>query len=166
MALRPDEIYTLEKPVWTHEDFERMGWHDVTIYAITFHPEAFEFVLDVDYIFAWVDPEPPSPGYSFWISPATLVFQNVTDFKARVEEPLGLQIMDINRKDPRPPKNAAYLPSKTEWKWTVDLLQGEIEFSSIGYCQYTRRKPIRVSSQQLTLEERGRISFDRPDAVE
>jgi hypothetical protein len=166
MALRPDEIYTLEKPVWTHEDFASMGWHDVVIHAITFRPEVYEFVLDVDYIFAWVDPQPPSPYFSFWISPATLVFQNVVNFKAQMEDPLGLQIMGISRKDPRPPRNADSIPLKTEWTWTIDLLQGEIEFSSAGFCQYIRRSPIRVSAQHFSLEERGGISFERAGTLQ
>ena len=165
MALRPDEIYTLEKPVWTHEDFDSMGWHDVMIHAITFCPEDYEFVLDVDYMFAWVDPEPPSPGYSFWMSPATLVFQNVNNFKAQIEDPLGLTIMDISRKDPRPPKNVEYISLKTEWTWTIDLLQGRVEFSAAGYRQYTRRTPIRASQQRFSAENRGGISFDRPEEL-
>ncbi len=165
MPLRPDQIYTLEKSVWTHDDFERMGWHDVAIHAITFRPEVYEFVLDVDYIFAWVDPEPPSAYFSFWMSPATLVFQNVIGFKAHFEDPLGLQILDISRKDPRPPKNAHQIPLKTEWTWTIDLVQGEMEFSAAGFCQYTRRKPVRCASQEFSLEQRGPVSFDRPESL-
>jgi hypothetical protein len=165
MALKPGEIYTLEKSVWTHEDFESMGWHDVTIHAITFCPKAYEFVLDVDYIFAWVHPEPPSPGFSFWVSPATLVFQNVINFKAQIEDPMGLQIMDINRKEPRPPKNADHIPQKIEWTWTIELLQGDIEFSSVGFRQYTRRKPVRIPAQQFSTDERGPVSFDRPEGI-
>jgi hypothetical protein len=163
MTLKPNDIYFLEKTVWTHEDFDSMGWHDVTIHGITFCPEDYEFVLDVDYMFAWVDPEPPSPGYTFWMSPATLVFQNVNNFKARIEDPLGLTIMDVERKDPRPPKNVEHIPFKTEWTWKIDLLQGEIEFSAVGYRQYTRRKPVRHSTQRFSPEERGSVSFERPE---
>ena len=161
MALNPTDIYTLGKTIWTHDDFEAMGWHDVVIHAITFQPEKYEFILDIDYIFAWVNPEPPSPYFSFWISPATLVFENVHNFKAQLEDPIGLQIMGVSRKDAVVPRNADCIKFKTEWTWTLDLLQGDIEFSSVGFSQYIRRNPVRVSSQHFSLEERGGISFDR-----
>jgi hypothetical protein len=148
--------------VWTHDDFDEMGWHDVKIHAITFQPEEYEFILDIDYIFAWVDPDPPSPGFSFWISPATLVFQNTWDFNAELSDPMGLRIMDVTRKDPRLPKNAAFVATKTEWSWKIELLQGEFTFSAAGFSQYIRREPIRILTQEFTLQERGGISFDRP----
>jgi hypothetical protein len=160
--ISPDEAYKLTKALWTQEDFDQMGWHDVLIHAITFVPENYEFVLDVDYLFAWVQPSPPSIYYSFWIAPATLVFRNVVDFKCQFSDPLGLQIMDLKRENSRPPKNAAFVDLKTEWTWTMDLLQGEISFSSIGFRQYVRSNPIHTSSAQyLTVQERGGISFDR-----
>jgi hypothetical protein len=116
-----NENYQLPKLIWTEADFDQMGWHDVKIHAITFVPEVYEFVLDIDYIFAWVEPEPPSPCYSFWISPATLVFRNIPQFQADFSEPLDLQILGIERKDPRVPRNAIYIKDKTEWTWTIDL---------------------------------------------
>jgi hypothetical protein len=30
---------TLEKAVWTHGDFDMMGWHDATVHAIAFHED-------------------------------------------------------------------------------------------------------------------------------
>jgi hypothetical protein len=162
MALSPGDIYELPKVVWTHEDFDQMGWHDVTVHAITFDPERFEFSLDIDYIFAWVNPEPPSPYYSFWISPATLIFHNIGDFRAELDGPIGLEISDLRRKDPHPPKNAEFISLKTEWTWTIELVRGEINFPAAGFTQYTRRKPIRnITGQCFSLQERGGISFDR-----
>ena len=156
-------IYQLEKKTWTEVDFEKMGWHDVYIHAVTFAPEAHEFILDIDYIFAWVEPEPPSPYYSFWISPATLVFRNVTNFQAEIGDPLGLQIMGITRSNPHEPMNAKYIDDKTTWAWSIDLLQGGIGFESTGYTQFTRREPARISSaQKLSSQERGGISFEQP----
>ena len=71
--------YELEKWVWTEEDFERMGWHDSRIYALAFSPETFELLLDIDYIFQWINPEPGETFYKFWVAPATLIFENVSD---------------------------------------------------------------------------------------
>src|SRR5260221_10243754 len=76
-----DETYELEKWIWTEQDFEEMGWHDCHIYAVAFLPETFEFVLDLDYICKWVNPKPPAENFSFWVSPATLVFENVHDLE-------------------------------------------------------------------------------------
>ena len=161
--ISPSTIYQLEKKIWTEADFEKMGWHDVYIHAVTFAPEAHEFILDIDYIFAWVEHEQPSPYYSFWISPATLVFRNVCEFQAEFGDPLGLQVMGITRSDPHEPRNAKYIDDKTAWAWSIDLLQGEIRFESTGYTQFTRREPVRVSSaQNLSSQARGGISFERP----
>lgn len=163
--LKTTDVYQLEKSIWTEADFDRMGWHDVLVHAITFAPERYEFILDIDYIFAWVEPEPPSPGYSFWISPATLVFRNIWDFNADFGDPLGLQIMHVARDGARVPKNSNFVDG-TEWTWTLDLFQGGITFASTGFDQYTRRKPVRLSSQQFSLEERGGISFARPSEMD
>jgi hypothetical protein len=38
-----------EKLIWDENDFEKMGWHDSTIYATAFKGENFEFALDIDY---------------------------------------------------------------------------------------------------------------------
>lgn len=38
----------------------------------------FKLLFDIDYIFKWVGPEEDG-YYRFWISPATLIFENVYD---------------------------------------------------------------------------------------
>ena len=165
MTLKSTDVYQLTKTLWTHDDFDEMGWHDVVIHAITFQPEKYEFILDIDYIFAWVEPEPPSPGFSFWVAPATLVFENTWDFRAELSDHLGfqigLQMQGITRKVGRAPKTPAFVNTQTGWTWTIELVQGEISFSASGFSQYIRRNPIRVSSQQFSLQERGGISFER-----
>jgi hypothetical protein len=75
----------IEKPVWTEADFEQMGWHDVHVHAVAFRPQIFELWLDMDYIFRWVDPHDGETHYSFWVAPATLVFENVYDLKFDIE---------------------------------------------------------------------------------
>jgi hypothetical protein len=72
-----DQSLTLDKTVWTDQDFDHMGWHDVRIHSMAFRLDAFELYFDIDYPFAWVDPEPPSNSYTFWVSPCTWVFSNV-----------------------------------------------------------------------------------------
>ena len=50
------KIYQLEKSVWTDHDFEDMGWHDCKLFAISFG-DNFQLLLDIDYIFKWVQTE-------------------------------------------------------------------------------------------------------------
>jgi hypothetical protein len=54
-------------------------------------------VLDIDYIVRWVDPAPDEPHYSFWIVPATLVFEDVFGLSVDLGQPWGATILDITR---------------------------------------------------------------------
>ena len=158
--------YKLQKPVWTEADFEQMGWHDVHVRAIAFHPESFELWLDIDYIFSWVDPQGSDKHYSFWLAPATLVFENVYDLKFDIESHDGdLELQGIERGEASTPRNAATIAKQTEWRWLLDFNEGQIVFRSVGFSQFTRRSPVLVPVQQFTLEERGGISFDREYAA-
>ena len=49
--------YKLEKTVWSEHDFETMGWHDATIWAMVADTEKYEYAIDLDYIFKWVHPK-------------------------------------------------------------------------------------------------------------
>jgi hypothetical protein len=157
--LLPGQLHVLEKAVWTEADFDRMSWHDVVIHALAFDTTNHELLLDIDYMFAWVDPEPPSKYYTFWMAPCTLVFRNVTDFKASIDCGLGLQLQGIMRTDHRSPRNVDSIAEKTEWTWTLDANEGEISFSSVGYTQFTRKAPTLSMSQSFDLNARGGISF-------
>ena len=84
------EDYTIEKWIWTEADFEVMGWHDNRIYALAFSADTFELILDIDYIFKWINPEPGETFFQFWTAPATLVFQNVYDVEFDILTTTGL----------------------------------------------------------------------------
>ena len=71
--------FDAEKWQWTEQDFERMVWHDCFLYAMAFPPNSFELLLDIDYIFKWVEPEEQDQPFKFWVAPVTLVFENVYD---------------------------------------------------------------------------------------
>lgn len=154
-----EEKYELEKPVWTAADFEVMGWHDATIWSMAVVGEKFELLFDIDYILRWVHPVPPEQYFSFWVSPATLVFEGVQNIKIDIEIDAiqHMEIADIHRVD------HIIKPSKdlNIWKWTIELQQGSIEFYASGYTQYFRRHPSLGRGQVLDLDERGGISFDR-----
>ena len=68
--------YELEKWTWTEKDFEQMGWHDATIYGLRL-TENLE--LDIDYILQWNQPDIEGFQFTFWVAPATLVFEKPID---------------------------------------------------------------------------------------
>lgn len=156
--------HILAKTVWTDADFEQMGWHDVRIYAIGFHPERLELWIDVDYILRWDGPEGEDKHYSFWVAPATLVFEGAYDFSCKLVTREGdLSFQEITRSAP---KAGSYLQGKpTEWHWRLELNEGEIGFRAAGYTQFIRRPPTHQITQKLTFDERGGISFDRKHAT-
>src|SRR4051812_39017845 len=128
--------YLLEKSLWTENDFESMGWHDSTIHAMAFLHTSFEIALDLDYIFSWVKPRGDGEPYQFWISPTTLVFENIYDLVLDLEGDGELQLDSIVREDPRRPRNAEAIGRDTEWNWRLLCQQGELHFRSVGYKMY------------------------------
>jgi hypothetical protein len=161
MPLTPTDPFELEKAIWTEEDFDQMGWHDVHIHAIAFSTVTHELLLDIDYMFAWVDPEAPEVHYTFWMAPCTLVFANVHSFAAEIETGLGLEVSHVEREDAGRPKNADYIKREKEWKWTFNCQEGVFSFHAVGYQQITRSRPVRAKSQSFEWEGRGGVSFAR-----
>jgi hypothetical protein len=155
-----NESFTLEKRHWTDADFEVMGWHDSTVWSIAFLTEAYELVLDIDYILKWERNE--LDGYfAFWVAPATIVFRNVYDLKFDVAFYDDTQIQDLKRGDPGKPRNAEYIGTDREWRWVLTFSGGRISFRSSGFDQFFRRDPVLSDQQSLSLETRGGMSFDR-----
>jgi hypothetical protein len=152
----------LEKAIWTEEDFDTMGWHDSYIHAISFGIN-YELILDIDYIFKLIQPTEANGYFKFWVSPCTLVFENVNDLKLNIEisEPFELQISDITRSNPQRPINADYIKREIEYYWTIETQQGNITLKSVGYKQYVRQQPILQDSSLIGFIERGKASFDR-----
>jgi hypothetical protein len=42
----------------------------------------------------------------------------------------------------------------------METQQGNISFTSVGFSQYVRRKPVFSNAQSFSKEERGGVSFD------
>jgi hypothetical protein len=153
------EQFKLEKWLWTNQDFDLMGWHDATIYAFALKPEQFELLLDIDYILKWVDPVPPDEHYTFWVAPATLVFEGVQDIRIDLDiryiQDISLQ--GVEREGP-----IASLGNNriSEWMWTLKTNEGIIKFRASGYTQYFRSEPIETDLQGLSLDGRGGLSFE------
>ena len=154
--------YEIEKTVFSHLDYEQMGWHDNYIHSFGFkykEGNSYSLFFDIDYIIKWNRPIPPEEYYSFWIAPCTLKFIKVynllinIDDNGSVLEPL--QISDLILKE-------KYKQEKNKWvyDWYLDLKNGKISFSSYGFKQIVRNSPILTDNQMLTDEERDGISFE------
>jgi hypothetical protein len=146
------------KWVWSGGEFDEMGWHDVPIHAVAWVPEAHEFVLDIDYIVQWVDPAPDETHYSFWIVPATLVFEGVFTLSLDVGQPWGATILDVER---TPVMDLSSEPRVAVFDWTLDCVEGAVTLRATGFTQYIRRPPMHVPRQRLSASERGGLSFSR-----
>jgi len=158
------EIFKLDKSIWTHDDFDEMGWHDSNIYGFTIQKNeenwTADFLLDIDYIFKWVQPVPPAQTFTFWIAPCTLIFKECFDLHIDFKTDGGcLDLMEVAD---------LYLKSKVEqeknkfvYEWVIELQQGVINLKSYGLEQIVRQNPSQRKQQILSLEERGGINFGR-----
>ncbi len=155
------EPYRPGKWVWTEADFYTMNWHDVAIHALApvgEGPDRWEFLLDIDYILAWVRGAGKDNVFRFWLSPSTLVFQTASDLRVQIEgldrDP-PLSILSLGRvQEPSPRGHPG-------WRWTLALEQGEISLWATGYKQYIRREPVLSRQPCLRLAERGGTSFSQ-----
>jgi hypothetical protein len=162
----------LEKYLWTDRDFDRMGWHDVKVHAVAFEandgtfasvstlgyyplPLGGRLLLDLDYIIEWERPKPPERSFRFWISPATLVFENVQGIQGGELDlvpgyGLLLDIQSLDRLELHP---------SGVYDWTIQGHNFALHVSSTGFRQYIRQPPMLSSHQYLSIEARGGISF-------
>ncbi len=61
----------VEKSMWSEADFDRMGWHDVTVHAFAVQPSPQDpgrLLLDLDYIVEWVPPAQPEDSFGFCVN--------------------------------------------------------------------------------------------------
>lgn len=150
------EPYRLTKLVWSDTDFAALGWHDATIWAVAAIPEEYEFLLDLDYIFKWVEPADGEDHYKFWVSPVTMLFRDVHSVKFDLESRQGsLEIANLHRGNSRPTPNGKLL----ETRYNVECQEGEITLWATGFEMHVRRAPTPQRSQRLSLRERGGISL-------
>ena len=149
----------LKKRIYTEEDFDKMLWHDCNIYSFAVFPDEFEIAFDLDYIFEWIK-EDNHEYYKFWVSPVTLVFENIYDICFDVETNGKLEIDSITRENPKTPKNVEYISKKIEWQWNINCQQGLISLMSVGFKMFIKAEPI-LNSQYLGLKKRNGTNFNR-----
>ena len=143
------ETYCLEKWIWTEADFENMGWHDATIYAMKLNGD---LSFDIDYIFKWNQPEAEYFQFTFFVAPCTLTFKNIQTLSFELSQPLydnRMEIQDIEL-EIRDDKHS----------YTVITQQGHISFSASGFIQTVRMHPSFQLRQTIDYDERGGISLE------
>jgi len=154
----------LSKAIWTDADFPVMGWHDCRIRAVSITeceddtvPPA-RLLLDLDYIVRWVEPARPERHFTFWVAPATLVFEQAWDITGQFG-PLHefMEIADVHRLTS--PDN------QPDASWHIEGETFDVRLRAPGYRQYMRVPPQHVSQQVLTLAQRNGISFDEQPFV-
>lgn len=154
-----NQLKTMHKEMFNTDEFEAMEWHDCKIYAIAFDETNFLLLIDIDYIFEWIKSE-TGGNYNFKVSPAILVFENVWNLNIDIDSSLSLDIDEISRSNPRPPKNAESIKKEFEYDWIIQLQQGELSFSSVGFKQIIKKEPIIIDRQNIGLGDRGGIDFN------
>jgi len=148
----------LKKSTYGNEDFEDLSFHDNFIHAMTFDPDEFELLFDIDYLTKWVLNEGQG-HYSFVIAPSTLIFRNVYDVEVDISvgSVCTFDISEISRE---------LLPRRTGaavdyYRFEIKLDHvGTIKFTSTSFNLYLRSIHEETDSQMLSRKERGGISFD------
>jgi hypothetical protein len=149
-------MVSVEKSVLTAADFDRMGWHDAALHAVAVEPSPpspGRLLLDIDYIVEWIDPTPPETAYAFLLCPSTLVFDAAADLVvdlSLVHFAFEPAVDRIERSEPN---------GHGVRDWTIDGHEFTMTVRAKGFTQYLRHPPIRATSQRLTVQQRGGISF-------
>jgi|SRR5664280_176294 len=152
------DTFELEKLIWDESDFENMGWHDSQIWSLFANPDAFEFLVDLDYIFKWVCPPEGEKYFQFWVAPATMVFENVHDIKIQLASEQGtIEVADLLREEPSLVPNGRF----TQYRYRFECQEGKISLMATGYKMFVRRRPILQRRQGLSLTERKGVGFAR-----
>ena len=148
----------MAKTTWTEADFAAMDWHDNAVHAVALEPLPFEpgrLLLDLDYIVEWVGAEAPATALSFWVCPATLVFDPAWDLTSDIDLngwSFQLFLDQIRRSGPDERGNS---------QWTLTGDHFTIEVGAPGFTQYLRREPVLSRGPRLSVEDRGGFSFAR-----
>ena len=157
----PDGSAKIDKWVRSDDDFKEMSWHDVVIHGLATSNEMLsgpdeeprfeppKMLFDIDYILNWRESHAERRA-DFWVSPATLVFEEVSNLNVNFGCKSGKPLLVI------------YSIGREGRHWTISLDEGQISFDSGGFKQYIRREPVLKSHfTYLTDSERGGFSFRR-----
>ncbi len=150
--------YQLEKSIFSEKDFDTMGWHDNTIWSMLADPDSFEYSFDIDYIFKWVNPKNDEDSFKFWVSPVTLVFENIHSVQIDIKSSQGnIEILELLMEELQLTPNGKF----TEHNFRFECEEGFISLNATNFKMYVRQKPKLLERQCLTIDERCGISFSK-----
>jgi len=145
----------------TTDRFEDLNWHDNAIHAfrITEGDDGCsgQLTLDIDYILEWISPTDQDGRFSFVVSPADLVFLQVTDLVISIDYAscsASLQPMtigEIRREVVTYPNGYSSFSWNIELNWPEDSF---ISFHSPGMSQVLKGESVRSTSQGLMPSQR------------
>ena len=117
---------------------------------------AFEFLIDLDYIFSWVEPKAGETYFKFWVAPVTMVFENASDVKVNIESQQGsIEVAEFHRELLGPSPNGKF----TQYAYRFECQEGGISLEATGFKMHVRQAPSLLSSQSLEIGRRNGISF-------
>lgn len=148
----------MSKSIYGNEDFDDLSFHDNFIHAMTFDPDEYELLFDIDYLTKWVLNENEG-HYSFVIAPSSLIFRNVYDVEIdiSVASVCTFDIYEISRV--LLPRRKGSTMDCYRFEIKLDHV-GLIKFTSSSFNLYLRSIHKETDSQMLSRKERGGISFD------
>lgn len=153
----------LENGAMTTDRFEEFGWHDNAIHAFRISEGddgcSGNLILDIDYILEWISPSAQDGNFSFVVSPADLVFLEVTDLVISTDyasSSVALQPMTI---DEISREVVTYPNGYSEFAWKIELNWPETWESKTAKSQgpvwVGRRRSIRSElGQKWSLRKR------------
>ena len=159
----------------TDAEFERLSWHDCTIWGLELHPPdpdagdwTCDLVLDIDFIVDWLCGVESADRIRFRVAPATLRFHTVSDLRIAIEwgtTGVPLHETSIDRIEREPIPTAPRQPPSYRWRIALNWPRsGEIGFEAVGFTQALRAEPILTDRQSLTRRGRQRMSSLPPPA--
>lgn len=134
---------------YTEADFENLSWHDNFIHAIAIQgKQQDELALDIDFVVGCSCNDVCGPGY--WLAPATLVFQNVTDLRMHLDWPdsgfqCAIHCASIHQVVRERVLNQKICLDRPYHSWRIEINWPDnncIEFGATGFTQTLRTKPI------------------------
>lgn len=149
-----------EKRVWDEKDFEFMAWRDTQVHAMAFSPEDHEFALDIDYIAKRLAPTEGQHHAAFLVAPASMYFENASSIQINVmiDSAYELTISEIKQTYIRRTPSDKY----EVWRYEIEFHRsGNIKLEASGFKLFLRRAAVHTATQQLSLKERGGVSFGR-----
>lgn len=156
------EAFKLEKTIWDDSDFDVMGWHDATIWSTVANPDEFEFLVDLDYIFKWVQPTEGETYFKFWVAPVTMIFENAHNVSVEIESEQGtIEVANFHRENPRLTLNGKL----TQYTYRFECQEGNVSLTATGFKMYVRRAPQLLQYQSFGLKERKGVRFGRASDV-